>query len=89
MPAAEDAVDGYLPVRSLDTVVLVPVADVAPRQLQGVRWVAHRHRCAPFLHALAAERQARAERREHVDSLADVVAAFFASETRTDEQDPA
>lgn len=69
--ATPDAVEAFLPVRSNDgAVALVPVADVAPRQMQGVRWLAQRHRCAEFYRAKAAER-------ERVDSFGDALIEHF------------
>jgi hypothetical protein len=75
--AAPDAVDAFLPVRTGATAVLVAIADVAPRQLQDIRWYAQRHRCAAFLRGVAARREERAAQREGVDSLAEALAEHF------------
>lgn len=68
--ASPDAVDAYLPLRAGTTVALVPIEEASPRQLQGVRWYAQRHRCAEYFRAKAAER-------ERVGSLGDVLAEHF------------
>jgi len=75
--AAPDAVDAFLPIRSGASAVLVPLADVAPRQLEDIRWYAQRHRCAAFLRTVAAKRAERAAQREGVDSLAEALAEHF------------
>lgn len=68
-----EPVDAYLPMRQQGGAVgLVPIEDVAPRHLEGVRWVAQRHRCAPFMRAKAAERLERQEGRSYVHMLATV-----------------
>lgn len=63
--AADDHPEAHLPMRTGDLVALVPVAEVAPRNLAGVRWFAKRHRCAEFY-------RAKAEERERVDGMTEV-----------------
>lgn len=75
--AAPDAVDAYVPISSPGSVILAPIADVAPRRLAGVRWYAQRHRCTEFFRSLAAKRAERVAQREHVDSLAAAIAEYF------------
>ncbi len=69
--AGDDVIDAYLPMKMAGKIVYIPIADVAPRHLAGVRWYVQRHRCAQYLRAKAAEKQARLARRESVDSFAD------------------
>jgi hypothetical protein len=69
--ANPEAMDAYVPIRSGPAVALVPVADVAPRQIADVRWFARRHRCPEFMRA-AANGQ-----RDEVDSLGDAIEEHF------------
>lgn len=76
-----DVVDAYLPVRTARSVALVPVEEISDARMRGVRWIAQRHRCAEFMRAASAKRQARAERREHVGSIADILTEATTEET--------
>ncbi len=76
--ATLDAPDAYLPVRTAENVIgLMPVEEVAPRLLEGVRWLAQRHRCSAFFLSVSAKRRAREAQREAVDSLAEALATHF------------
>jgi hypothetical protein len=59
IPAAADAIDAYLPVTTGGRFAMVPISEIAPRHLEGIRWYAQRHRCAPYFLAKSAEHQAR------------------------------
>lgn len=65
-PADAGTVDAYVPTRTTDVVVFVPVGDVSQRRMAGVRWYAHRHRCAEYLRSAA-------DKRYNVDRLADLL----------------
>lgn len=79
IPADPATAEAYLPVRTGDVVALVPVADLPDRQLEGVRWLARRHRCAQFYRAKAAERH-------RVDSLGDVADELIARLSQPQQQ---
>lgn len=75
IPAADDAVDAYLPRICGARLAMVPIGEVAPRHLEGVRWYAQRHRCGEYLRSKAEAYQAQLAKREHVASLGDSLEA--------------
>lgn len=73
VPLDDKPADAYLPMRQQGGAIgLVPIEDVAPRHLEGIRWVAQRHRCALYLRAKSAELLERQEGRSYVHILADI-----------------
>jgi hypothetical protein len=79
-----DTVEAYLPIRQQGgAVALVPVDEISQHRLDGVRWCAQRHRCAPYLRSKAAAYQGWLAKRERVDSLGDAADALARDQAPT------
>ncbi len=71
VPNTPEVTEGYLPIRNRAFVALVPTAEIGPRRLAGVRWLAARHRCPEGLRATAGRRREHSALAHAINELLD------------------